>query len=301
MEEVLVPRSQIIFGKLVYWITVIAASICVIGPFIAFINMDGNVINPHYEMQNIFDGMRSDFEDQDLQADVSKGTRWLAVEDAGKFDDPEKTDHDVQVRIISSNGNGELENIVAIDTTRNMIEVSDNLLNSYSAEQTKVAEVTIWDARGAVSIKTDALASQDRLQLASVDRIDDPTAEHPVAIMIQDNTSREEVLLKSVDRQNNILWLAHPLDNSYSVADEAKVIEVTAADEVKGGHFWLHNFTNGDGVTQFGLVLGCAVGIPAMIGAALFFAFKERSIGWASGAVLIAALIAIPALGLVNI
>ena len=52
-------------------------------------------------------------------------------------------------------------------------------------------------------------------------------------------------------------------------------------------------------LTQLGLIIGCAVGVPAMGGAALILTFKEKSFGWALAAMGIVLLILAPALGLI--
>lgn len=51
-----VPTSQIIYGDIVYWITILACIICMIGPFIAMLNPENNVINPHFLFAAIFEG-----------------------------------------------------------------------------------------------------------------------------------------------------------------------------------------------------------------------------------------------------
>ncbi len=38
-----------------------------------------------------------------------------------------------------------------------------------------------------------------------------------------------------------------------------------------GGHFYLKNFTSGDGFTQFGLALGCSVALWALIAVAIAY------------------------------
>jgi hypothetical protein len=49
MEEKLkMPVSQRVYGEVIYWITVVAAIICMVGPVIAMISVDNNVMNPHY-------------------------------------------------------------------------------------------------------------------------------------------------------------------------------------------------------------------------------------------------------------
>jgi hypothetical protein len=104
--------------------------------------------------------------------------------------------------------------------------------------------------------------------------------------------------VQEINRAKNTIILTSNLTNSYSIEDNARVTQVTSREKIDG-HFWINNLTNGDGLTQLALALGCAVGIPAMGGAALILVFKEKSFGWAVGAILIALLILIPALGII--
>ncbi|MFC1926119.1 hypothetical protein ACFLW2_05440 [Chloroflexota bacterium] len=299
MQSPTVPRSQSVFGALVYWITIAAALMCIFGPLVAFIDLDSNVINPSYEMSNIFDGMKPSFDQQDLQDNATAGTQYLAVEDVEKFDDPEDVDREIVIRIMGKDGQvGELATLVAINKDTDMLEISAPLLNSYDAEQAEIAELTVWDARGNNSLASDAQAGTDSLTLESLGAIEDPTAERPIALMIQDKSNREQVSVQAIDRDANTISLTSPLSNSYSMANNASVTQITAAEEVEG-HFWLDNLTNGDGLTQLGLVLGCLVGVPAMGGAALILVWKEKSWGWALAAMAIVILIIVPALGLV--
>jgi len=300
-EKVVIPASQRVFGDIVYWITILAALLCIIGPMIAIVNMDKNVINPHYLMQNIFDGMKPDFEEQNLEFNALAGDNRIAVEDAEKFDDPEKVDRDIQIRILSDEGLGEIATIVAINKSDNTLELSDGLLNSYVAGHTEVAEVTVWDAKGNRRLAANAQAGQQTLELVSVERLDNPTQENAIAIMIEDTHNREVAMIESIDRQTNTLTLTSGLANSYSVTDTAKISQVTVVDDTRGGHFWTDNFTTGDGLTQFGLVLGCAVGLPSMIGAAMIFKFKEKRSGWALAALWIGFMIAVSAIGLISL
>jgi hypothetical protein len=48
--------SQIIYGEIVYWGTILAAIICMIGPYISIKNVEHNVCNPHYLFAGIFEG-----------------------------------------------------------------------------------------------------------------------------------------------------------------------------------------------------------------------------------------------------
>ena len=56
VERPEMPREQIVYGEIVYWITVVACIICTIGPLIAMINVENNILNPHYLFANIFEG-----------------------------------------------------------------------------------------------------------------------------------------------------------------------------------------------------------------------------------------------------
>lgn len=55
-ERPKMPGAQIVYGEVVYWITIAAAIISIIGPVIAVINIDNNVLNPHFLFAAIFDG-----------------------------------------------------------------------------------------------------------------------------------------------------------------------------------------------------------------------------------------------------
>jgi hypothetical protein len=49
-------RAQIVYGQIVYWVTIGACLICMIGPLIAMASVDNNVGNPHYLFASIFEG-----------------------------------------------------------------------------------------------------------------------------------------------------------------------------------------------------------------------------------------------------
>lgn len=55
-ERPKMPGAQIAYGEVVYWLTIFAAILCMIGPVLAVVNIDNNVINPHFLFQAIFDG-----------------------------------------------------------------------------------------------------------------------------------------------------------------------------------------------------------------------------------------------------
>jgi hypothetical protein len=52
--------SQIVYGEIVYWGTILAAIICMIGPYISMKNVENNVMNPHYLFAGIFEGKNAE-------------------------------------------------------------------------------------------------------------------------------------------------------------------------------------------------------------------------------------------------
>jgi len=81
----------------------------------------------------------------------------------------------------------------------------------------------------------------------------------------------------------------------------AEVIWEEVGGGFPGGHFWLNNLTKGDGFTQFGLVLGCAVALPALLGSAIvYLSVKPRLYVWAILSLWVAAIIAFSMIGIVD-
>ncbi|MBU0515410.1 MAG: hypothetical protein KJ621_11615 [Proteobacteria bacterium] len=156
MEKPKMPVAQLVYGEIVYWLVVVSAIICMIGPLVALFNIENNLLNPHYLFSSIW---------------------------AGK-----------------------------------------------SADQ-------VW-------------------------------------------------LLNGPDFFEGHFWLVNFFFGEGGF---------------QGGHFWLRQFTFGDGLTQFGLVMGCAVAMPALIGAAIaYLVEKPRQYLWVILALWVATLVAFSALGIVG-
>ena len=51
-----IPRAQTVYGAIVYWITIISAIICMIGPVISVASPENNVLNPYKLFNAIFEG-----------------------------------------------------------------------------------------------------------------------------------------------------------------------------------------------------------------------------------------------------
>ena len=54
------PKAQIVYGEIVYWVTIVACIICMIGPLIAISSPENNILNPHYLFAAIFDGKNAE-------------------------------------------------------------------------------------------------------------------------------------------------------------------------------------------------------------------------------------------------
>ena len=50
------PRAQTTYGAIVYWITILAAIICMVGPVISVASPENNVLNPYKLFNAIFEG-----------------------------------------------------------------------------------------------------------------------------------------------------------------------------------------------------------------------------------------------------
>ena len=50
------PQAQIVYGEVIYWLCIIAAAICTIGPLISLWFVDNNVLNPHFVFAALWEG-----------------------------------------------------------------------------------------------------------------------------------------------------------------------------------------------------------------------------------------------------
>jgi len=85
-----------------------------------------------------------------------------------------------------------------------------------------------------------------------------------------------------------------------TIWEGAKPAEVweAAGNGFPGGHFWLNNLTYGDGLIQFGIVVGGSCAGFSLIGAAIgYLRQKPRSPGWALAALVICVFILLSAIG----
>ncbi len=99
--------------------------------------------------------------------------------------------------------------------------------------------------------------------------------------------------------QDSNLMNPHYLFSAIWAGKTANVVWEEVGGGFPGGHFWLHNLTSGDGLIQFGLVLGCSCACVGLIAtAAAYLREKPRVYGWALLSIWVAALIILSAVGI---
>ena len=77
MEGPEIPKAQIVYGNIIYWLSIVAAIICMIGPVIGMLFIDSNILNPHYLFATIWEGKNSDAIWQEAGRGFPGGHFWL--------------------------------------------------------------------------------------------------------------------------------------------------------------------------------------------------------------------------------
>lgn len=77
MERPKIPLPQIVYGKFIYWLTIIAAMICTIGLVFAIAFPDNNYVNPHYLFFSIWQGNSPQAVWQEIGGGFPGGHFWL--------------------------------------------------------------------------------------------------------------------------------------------------------------------------------------------------------------------------------
>lgn len=71
------PRAQTIYGEIIYWITISACLICMVGPAVSVATPDNNVLNPYLLFDAIFEGKTSEQVWQDVGGGFPGGHFYL--------------------------------------------------------------------------------------------------------------------------------------------------------------------------------------------------------------------------------
>ena len=97
--------------------------------------------------------------------------------------------------------------------------------------------------------------------------------------------------------ENNVLN-PYKLFNAIFEGKNAQQVWQEVGGEYPGGHFYLKNFTYGDGFTQFGLALGCSVALWALIATAIAYS-SDKIYLYAILALWVAGMVALSMVGIV--
>ncbi len=103
----------------------------------------------------------------------------------------------------------------------------------------------------------------------------------------------------SVATPDNNVLNPYKLFNAIFQGKDAQTVWQEVGGEFPGGHFYLKNFTSGDGFTQFGLALGCSVALWALLVAAFAYS-KDRIYLYVTLSLWVAALVALSMTGIVG-
>lgn len=86
-------------------------------------------------------------------------------------------------------------------------------------------------------------------------------------------------VISMADVDNNVMN-PHKLFTLIWAGESAQAVWAKGAGGYPGGHFYLQHFTKGDGFTQFGVALGCACALPALLCAAFLGYMREKPKAW---------------------
>ena len=77
MEEPKIPLPQIVYGKIVYWLSILAAVICTIGTALAIMFPNKNFMDPHYLFFTIWGGNNPEAVWEQVGGGFPGGHFWL--------------------------------------------------------------------------------------------------------------------------------------------------------------------------------------------------------------------------------
>ncbi|MBA7702492.1 hypothetical protein ES703_111261 [subsurface metagenome] len=77
MQKVKVPKPQIVYGRIIYWLCIISALICTIGSVLAITFPDLNVMNPQFLFSSIWSGNSAEVVWQQVAGRFPGGHFWL--------------------------------------------------------------------------------------------------------------------------------------------------------------------------------------------------------------------------------
>ena len=234
-ETPVVPIESLVYGEVVYWITILAAIVCMIGPLVAVANPGNNLLDPHLVFANIF-------------AQEEPGGVWAL-----------SANEEPHLQVTRGGGQEELTESVGVHTAVKLLE---------GIAVPKAGEpLPFMTFGGELKLVRMAEGAEEGSEF-TLHRIHDGEADE--GKIVSANKARVEMM------------------------DEYKNEVVT------DGHFWMKDPLSGDGLTQFGLALGCSV---ALWGLLLAFGIyvRKKILLYALLGLWVAALVFVSAAGFVNL
>ena len=77
MEKPKVPLTQVVYGQIVYWLCIIAALICMIGPALSIVFPDNNLMEPQYLFGTLWEGSNPETVWQQVRGGFPGGHFWI--------------------------------------------------------------------------------------------------------------------------------------------------------------------------------------------------------------------------------
>ena len=77
MEKPKISLPQVVYGRIIYWLCIIAAFICTVGSVLAIVLPNKNFMNPHYLFFSIWEGSSPEVVWQQVGGGFPGGHFWL--------------------------------------------------------------------------------------------------------------------------------------------------------------------------------------------------------------------------------
>jgi len=234
-----VPIESVVYGEVVYWITILAAILCMVGPLVAVANPSNNLLDPHLVFANIF-------------AEEEPGGVWA----------------------LSANEEPHLQ----VTRGRGHPEITDSVTDSLGVH--RAVELIEGIAVPKAGEPSPFMTFIGELKLV---RMPEGAGENEAfkLFRIRDGKAGEG---RSVSARKA----------------RAVMLDVYKKQVVEDGHFWMSAPGSGDGLTQFGLALGCSVALWGLLLAAGIY-MRKKVVLYALLGLWVAALVFVSAAGFVNL
>jgi len=231
-----VPIESVVYGEVVYWVTILAAILCMVGPLVAVANPGNNRLDPHLVFANIF-------------AEEEPGGVWALSANE-------------EPHLMVRRGGASNPEITDSLGVRTAVELLENIAVPKPGEPSPYMVI-------GEELKLERMAEGAEKNEAFT------------LIRIRDGEAKEGTLVSP--RKARV-----------------EMLDLYKAEVVTNGHFWMEAPLSGDGLTQFGLALGCSVALWGLLLVAGLF-FRRKVLLYALLALWVAGLVFVSAAGFVNL